>query len=209
MFELIQVKEQEGIVIATISEKKSAKWDMQLIKELRDFAEQIRENLYVRVIIFVREKQKAHYREEVRDSILSPDTYTEMKEHLFNEIEALSIPTIAVLEGGVAGDYLEFSFMCDFRMAAEDTQLNFCFENGEKPSYVGIKKISQMVGEVRSKELFFIGKILSARSAIQMGLVTQTSEPERLMAESIEFAKNIERTGTELIDYVKSAFKVS
>lgn len=208
MFELIQIKEYEGIVIATILEKKSAKWDVRLIKELHDFVEQIRRNSRIQVIIFVREKQENRYAEEIRRPFLSPAIYTKLKEDLFHAIETLNVPTIAVMEGGVAVDYLEFSFMCDFRLTAEDTQLNFCFENGERPSYAGIKKISQMIGEMRTKELFFTSKILSTRSAVQIGLVNGIAEPERLMAESIEFAKCIKLTGTDMVNYVKGAFEV-
>lgn len=207
MFELVEVKEKEGIVIATILENKSAKWEVKLINELLAFIEHVKEDSQVQVILFVREKREERYVEEIRKSFLSPLEYIKLKETLLNAIEGISIPTIAVMEGGVSGDYLDFSFMCDFRMIAEDTQLNFCFENGELPSYMEIKKIYQLVGEMRSKELFFTGKILSARAAAQIGLVNKIAEPERLMAESIEFAKCIKLTGIELIDYVKGVFE--
>lgn len=207
MFELIQIKKKEGIVIATILEKKSVKWDVELVKELRDFAEQIRRDACTQVIIFVQEKQESYYTQKTGNTFLSPAIYTDMKERLFKEIEKFRIPTIAVIEGGVAGDYLEFSFMCDLRLTAEDTQLNFRFENGDRPSYAGIKKISLLIGEMRSKELFFTSKILNARAAAQIGLVNKIVESECLMAEAIEFAKCIKLTGTERINYIKGAFE--
>lgn len=207
MFDLIEIKKKEGIVIAEILENKSAKWDMALMRELYTFIEHIKRDHCIQVVIFVQKRGGICCMQRPDKSLFSPVICAKQRDDLFNAIKNFRLPTIAVMEGGVSGDYLEFSFMCDFRLIAEDTQLNFCFENGALPSRTGVKKVFQLVGEMRSKELFFTGKILNARSAVQIGLVNKIAAQERLMAESIEFAKAIKLTGSEMIDYVEKVLE--
>ena len=67
----------------------------------------------------------------------------------------LPIPSIVVIEGRAAGDFLEFALLCDFRLAAEDAQLDFGVENGRLPSVAAIQRLSGLIGEMKVKELIF------------------------------------------------------
>lgn len=207
MYELVKIKKKDEIVLVSILERNPKKWRIELIKELHTFLQLMKKEKNVQVILFTQEIFEKDPIQEEEKLLFSPLLYINLRDSLFKEIDELSIPTIAIMEGGVAGDYLEFSLMCDFRMVAEDTQLDFFFENGEMPSHIGIRKLSQLIGEMRSKELFFTGKILSAQMAQQFGLVNRIIESEHLMAESIEFAKCIKLTGPNLIGYIKAAFE--
>lgn len=94
-------------------------------------------------------------------------------EEAFRAIEDLPMPTVAVVEGVAAGGGFQLALACDLQLAAESARV------GMPISRLGIlvppsfaTRLSLRIGPARTKELLFGGRMLSAREAHAVGLIT-------------------------------------
>ena len=98
-------------------------------------------------------------------------------------LAALTKPTIAVLNGDAIGVGLELALACDLRLAKAGAQLGLSqLAEGLIPFCGGTQRLPRIIGQARALELILTGKRLNADQAHQIGLVTETIEPERFAA---------------------------
>ena len=89
-------------------------------------------------------------------------------------LEALPIPTIAMMQGEAIAGGLELALHCDLRVAGEDARMGMPLARlGLVVPYPLTQKLLDTVGTVKTKHLLFTGKILDAARALEFGLVTQ------------------------------------
>lgn len=205
MVKWMNAKPKEGIVIVTVFEGNRTEWESATLEELYERMGQLKEDPETQAVIVIREQAKEEPAKKTENSSLTPEEYERARESLLEAMRRFPIPSIVVIEGRAAGDFLEFALLCDFRLAAEDAQLDFGVENGRLPSVAALRRLSGLIGEMKVKELFFSGSILCARQAAQLGLISKVEETEHLMAEAIELAKTIRKTDPELIAHVRGA----
>ena len=203
MVRWMNAKPKEGIVIVTVFEGNRTEWESATLEELYERMGQLKGDTETQAVIVIREPKNEDSAKEAENFSLRPEEYKRSRESLLEAMRRLPIPSIVVIEGRAAGDFLEFALLCDFRLAAEDAQLDFGVENGRLPSVAAIQRLSGLIGEMKVKELFFSGSILCARQAAQLGLISKVEETEHLMAEAIELAKTIRKTDPELIAHVR------
>jgi len=88
--------------------------------------------------------------------------------------ERCTKPVIAALEGYVLGVGLELALACDFRLAAEGTQLGFPEVTiGMIPGSGGTQRLVRLIGLGRAKDLIMRGRRITAEEALALGLVTE------------------------------------
>jgi 2-(1,2-epoxy-1,2-dihydrophenyl)acetyl-CoA isomerase len=89
-------------------------------------------------------------------------------------LHTMSKPTIAAINGAVAGASLSMALACDLRLAAEDAVLRTAFSGiGFSGDYGGSYFLTHIVGSARARELMLLGDRIPARDALAMGLVTR------------------------------------
>ncbi len=100
---------------------------------------------------------------------------------LFNRIEALPCPSIALIEGFCMGGGTELALACDYRIALDDSSTRICLPEvklGIHPAYGGVARATAIVNPLQSLEIMLSGRNLTARAAKAMGLV-DTVQPAR------------------------------
>lgn len=111
---------------------------------------------------------------------------------VFDRIANLPIPTIAAIEGYALGGGLELALTCDLRFAAETAKLGFPEINlGIMPGAGGTARTPALVGASAAKELIFSGDIISARRAMEIGLVNRVEAEEQLAETTRKFARKL------------------
>jgi enoyl-CoA hydratase/carnithine racemase len=96
-------------------------------------------------------------------------------------IEDFSFPTLAAINGHALGGGLELALSCDLRVAAATAKLGMPpAKLGLIYSHTGLQKFIDAVGPARTRELFLVGRNLSAERAEQVGLVNEVHPAERL-----------------------------
>lgn len=90
-------------------------------------------------------------------------------------------PTIACVEGAIAGAGMSLALSCDFQVVASDTKCTLAFVNiGYVPDSGATWLVTKAVGQVRATELFMSGKRFSGQQAAEWGLFTEAVPPEQL-----------------------------
>jgi enoyl-CoA hydratase len=104
-------------------------------------------------------------------------------------LEKLEKPVIAAINGFALGGGCEVSMACDFRIASDKARLGQTEINiGLIPGWGGTQRLTRLVGLAKAKELVYMGKIIDAKTAEQIGLVDMVVPAEQLMTSVRQFA---------------------
>ncbi|MBY0410783.1 MAG: enoyl-CoA hydratase/isomerase family protein [Burkholderiaceae bacterium] len=104
-------------------------------------------------------------------------------------IENCSKPVIAVLHGAALGGGLEVAMSAHYRIALPAAKLGLPEVSlGLLPGAGGTQRAPRLMGAQAAAELMLSGKHLSAKAALQAGLVDQLSEGEDAFAAGLAYA---------------------
>lgn len=124
----------------------------------------------------------------------------------FSSFEALSIPTIAVVEGVAFGGGLELALSCDLRICGKDAKFSLP-ETGLAiiPGAGGTQRLPRIVGRSRAKELIFTGRRFDAVEAVTMGVVNYCVPAGDAYQKALELAREINQKGPLAVKMAKKA----
>ena len=104
----------------------------------------------------------------------------------------LDVPTIAAVNGAAVGAGCDLACMCDIRIAAENARFAESFiKLGIVPGDGGAWLLPRAVGMSKASEMSFTGDAITAKEALDCGLVSRVVPAERLMEEAYELASRI------------------
>ena len=104
----------------------------------------------------------------------------------FDKLARMRIPTVAAIEGFALGGGMELALACDFRIACADARLGFPeITLGIMPGAGGTFRLPQLIGEAKAKELIYLGKQITAKEALDIGLVNRV-ENRDCFCDSVE-----------------------
>jgi len=111
---------------------------------------------------------------------------------LFNLVEQLSKPVIALVNGFALGGGLELAMACHIRIASSNARMGLPEVSlGVIPGYGGTQRLAQLVGKGKANEMVFTAGMIKAEEALQWGLVNMVVEPESLLEKGEEMAQKI------------------
>jgi enoyl-CoA hydratase/carnithine racemase len=94
------------------------------------------------------------------------------EQHLLNRLAALQQVTIACLRGHVLGGGAELMLACHLRLAADTAEIGFPeIRLAALPAAGGMKRLCREIGPARAREMILTGKPISARKALEFGLI--------------------------------------
>jgi enoyl-CoA hydratase len=110
---------------------------------------------------------------------------------VFSRLEALPIPSIALLNGYAFGGGLELALACTFRLSLPSATLGLPeIRLGLIPGYGGTQRLPRLVGEARALEMILTGRAVDAQEAERIGLVNSVVEGDLLDA-GVAFARQM------------------
>ncbi|NDH09192.1 MAG: crotonase [Gammaproteobacteria bacterium] len=96
---------------------------------------------------------------------------------VFNKIEQLTVPTIAMIDGFCFGGGLELALACRYRLASERQETKLALPEvmlGFNPGWGGTVRLPKLIGGFDAlAQLMLSGKAVSAKAAKKMGLVDE------------------------------------
>ncbi|CAI0417633.1 unnamed protein product [Linum tenue] len=124
----------------------------------------------------------------------------------FALLEALRVPTIAVIEGAALGGGLEMALACDLRICGENAVLGLP-ETGLAiiPGAGGTQRLPRLVGKAVAKELIFTGRRIEAKEAMSIGLANYAVPAGEARPKALEIAREINSKGPIAIRMAKKA----
>jgi enoyl-CoA hydratase/carnithine racemase len=103
-----------------------------------------------------------------------------------------SKPTIAAISGYALAGGLELALWCDLRIAAEGSKLGYPERRWGVPLIDGgTQRLPRIVGLGRALDLILTGRILDAREAHAMGLLTEIVAEGAHLERAVELANNL------------------
>ena len=151
-----------------------------MLEELERLIAEIRRNPAVRGVMFLSGKPGSF--------IVGADV-TEMKtlsggveatelskfgQHVFELLETLHVPTVALISGACLGGGLEFAMSCRYRIADDHVKTLLGLPEvklGLIPGWGGTVRLPKLVGLVEALPMILTGRMLSGRQARSKGLV--------------------------------------
>ena len=104
---------------------------------------------------------------------------------LFGRIEALSCPTVALLQGFALGGGMELALACRYRVGVDDGKLALGLPEvqlGIHPGFGGTVRSVRLLGVRPAMDLMLTGRTIRADKAVAMGLVDRLVPPDQAEA---------------------------
>jgi enoyl-CoA hydratase/carnithine racemase len=103
-------------------------------------------------------------------------------------------PIIAAINGSAVGAGASIPMQWDIRIAAESARIGFVYvRRGIVPEALASWLLPRLVGLACANDLLLSGRMIGAREALSLGLVSQVWPDAELMERTREFAKDIAR----------------
>ncbi len=184
-----EVKDKIGVITLNRADALNA-LSSKMVRELAALVREIEHDSQVWVVILTGGKTfsaGADIREKDR-----PPTYLSELNDMFNSFENLPKPVIAVLTGYAVGGGCEFALACDMRVAALDAKIGLPeLKISSVPAAGGTFRLPRLIGEVKAKELIFLGNSLNGSEALAIGLVNRAVPAEKVMDEAMQLARTL------------------
>jgi len=140
---------------------------------------------------------------------LTQETAAELSrkgQQVFSQVETLSKPVVAAINGYALGGGLELALACDFRLASIDAELGSPeIKLGIIPAWGGTQRLAKIVGVAEAKQLIMLGDRVKAEEAVKMGLVDKVVPPNKLEAEAEALTQRLCEYPPTALKYAKHA----
>jgi len=101
-------------------------------------------------------------------------------------------PTVAAINGAIAGASLSMACACDFRVATENAVMTTAFARiGFSGDFGGAYFITQLIGTAKARELYMLGERIDAEQALELGLVHRVYAKDVFRKETEAFARRL------------------
>jgi len=134
--------------------------------------------------------------------------YDELVERACRKLEALPVPTLAMIHGYCIGGGLSLAAACDLRVC--DTRASFALPAarlGLGYDARGIARLMALVGPAYAREILFTGERMPAERALAMGLVHHATAPEELEGLAHRLAERIRRNAPLSVRAMKACLR--
>ncbi len=126
--------------------------------------------------------------EQINSGELTGDQF----QSVTNQIAALTIPTICVINGNVFGGGVELAVSCDFRMGAEDIMMRVpAAAIGLCYPIDGIERMVARLGVVTTKRILVGAEELTAQEMKELGILNWLAPASNVLESAMDAARQI------------------
>ena len=174
-------------------------FSMEMLSLWRQYLEQAREDVNIRVIIVTGEGDTFCSGGDIRDMAEGKLRMWDMKRFLWEGVHRIALtledldkPVIAAINGAAMGAGLDMAMMCDLRVCSDRAKLSESYILlGLVPGDGGAYFLPRLIGLGKALELLWTGDVLTPGEALEIGLVNRVVPHERLMEETMTLAEKI------------------
>lgn len=190
-------KIEEGVALVTLNHPPVNALTPELLTELNVTFDSLAKDEAVKAVVLTGAGRFFVAGADIRvlASIPSSVEGQEMARHgqaILSKIENCEKPVIAAINGSCLGGGLELAMCCHIRLAAEGARLGQPEINlGIMPGFGGTQRLPRLIGQSKALELILTGEPLSAREAMNLGLVSQMTPVDDLLRQAQGLARTM------------------
>jgi fatty-acyl-CoA synthase len=110
------------------------------------------------------------------------ERFATIGQEAFNRLERLPIPTVAEIHGPCLGGGLELALACRYRVGRDDDSTRLGLPEmkvGLLPAWAGTQRLPELLGLEAALPMLLTARVISARKALECGLLDAAWPPER------------------------------
>jgi len=181
----------------------------QMCHDIRDCIDDIRRETRTRVLVITGAGDKffciGGRKEGMEDSTLYAGMLPTLE--IYESIERLQKPVIASVNGYAVGGGQVLQVMCDLTIAKESAVFRQVGPMmGSFDAGYGTWYLEDLVGKKKAKEIWFLNPRMSAREALDIGLINKVVPDDALAEETQKMAEAVAERGAFALAAVKGAF---
>ena len=181
----------------------------QMCHELRDCINAIRRETRTRVVVLTGAGDKffciGGRKEGMEDTNLYAGVLPTLE--MYESIDRLQKPVIASVNGYAVGGGNVLHVVCDLSIACESAVFRQVGPMmGSFDAGFGTWYLEDLVGKKRAKEMWYLNPRLSAKQALEWGLINRVVADDQLQAETRSMALEIADRGAFALASIKGAF---
>lgn len=209
---ILRVESDRGVAVLKLNRPEVMNaLNFSLLNALKNEIEKLQFDHDVRVVIITGEGERAFcagadLKERSTMDPVEVKKFILTIRNLFTSIEQLNKPVIAAVNGIALGGGTELALACDIRIASENASMGLTETRlGIIPGAGGTQRLPRLIGPGKAKELIFTGRRVSAREALDIGLVNSVCPLEFLMDQCRKMAGMICEAGPIAVEQAKYA----
>jgi 2-(1,2-epoxy-1,2-dihydrophenyl)acetyl-CoA isomerase len=170
---------------------------MEMVRELLDVASRCDEGSDVRAVVLtgngrmfcVGGDMKAFAAQGERVSIYIKEL-TQILHSAISRLNWMDAPVVVAINGTAAGGGFSLALTADIAIAAESAKFTMAYTKaGLVPDGSSSYFLARMVGLRRAKEMALLNPVLSARQALEWGLINRVVPDDQLLPTALEIAR--------------------
>ncbi|MBJ8204739.1 enoyl-CoA hydratase [Bacillus cereus] len=213
---VVTCNKKGSIAVVTIQNPPVNTLSLEVVQQLVDVLEELEIDNDISVVIITGSGEKAFVAggniKEFPDWMGKGEKYAEMKslelQQPLKQLENLSKPTIAAINGLALGGGCELALACDLRIIEEQSLIGLPeITLGLFPGAGGTQRLPRLIGEGKAKEMMFTGKSITAKEAKEIGLVNYITPRGEALNKAKEIARDISKFSLPALAYMKLAIR--
>lgn len=172
----------------------------EVMKNLNSILEEIKGKSSLEAVIFLSAKKDIFIAgadikeiEEISDP-KEGEKKSKLGQEIFNKIEDLAIPTIALMDGAALGGGCELALACQYRLATFNEKVKIGLPEvglGILPGFGGVYRLPRIIGLQEGLKMILSGRPVDGKKALKIGLVDRLIPKAREEAALGEFIVDI------------------
>lgn len=209
-YETILYREEGPVGILTLNRPDDGNmFTPTMCREVRDCIEQSRRETRTRVLVLSGAGDKffcvGGRKEGTEDTWLYPGAMPTLE--MYEAIERLQKPVIASVNGFAVGGGHVLHVVCDLTIAKESAIFRQVGPMmGSFDAGFGTWYLEDLVGKKKAKEIWFLNEKLTAREALDLGLINKVVPDDQLAKATMEMANALASRGAYALAAIKAAF---
>jgi cyclohexa-1,5-dienecarbonyl-CoA hydratase len=205
-FKHIQTELQDGVATLTLNRAPVNVLNIEMMEEIDTYLESLKQEKSLKLIVIQAMGKAFSAGADVGDHL--EDRAPKMIEafhKMFHLLDALKVPSIAIVNGAALGGGCELALYCDMVIATEKAKF------GQPEIQVGVIPpiaaliLPRIIGRKKAMELILSGETISAQEAFSFGLVNKVVPEASLQQEANAFIEKFKKLSGIVLKLTKEA----
>jgi len=205
-FKHIQTEFKDGVAILTLNRAPLNVFNIEMMEEINTYLEELKKEKSLKLLV-IQATGKAFSAGVDVGEHLGDLVYKmiEVFHKMFRLMDALKVPSIAVVNGSALGGGCELALYCDMVIATEKAKF------GQPEIQVGVFPpiaaliFPRIIGRKKAMELILSGETISAQEALNLGLVNKIVPEASLAQEVNSFIEKFTKLSGVVLKLAKEA----